>query len=199
MNDSIEAGKIELIMGPMFSGKTSALMSKIKREKYSKKKCFLVKYSADLRYSTDSVCSHNMTTMEAKSVTLLGDLDKADLESHDVIGIDEGQFFQDLVQFCEHYVRLGKHIIISALDTDSERNPWTVIKNLFPICLKIKKLNARCKICGLKAGWTYKYNHTETVVDSSVNRIEIGGEELYIAVCLFHYENLIKHRNDSLF
>jgi len=86
----VGAGSIEVIFGPMFSGKTTELLRRIKRHTIAGRRCLVVKYVKDTRYSRDKCCTHDMQRSDAISAALLAEIE--DVDDYDVIGIDEGQF-----------------------------------------------------------------------------------------------------------
>lgn len=93
-------GQIQLILGPMFSGKTSELIRRVRRYKQYQK-CLMIAYQGDTRYSTESsVTTHDFTAMKAKSVTALSEVENA-AHAYSVIGIDEGQFFPGMLLRCD--------------------------------------------------------------------------------------------------
>jgi len=110
-----QRGRIELIMGPMFAGKSTELIRRVKRIEISGKKCLMIKYSADQRYSSDSVCTHDQHKRVAFSCKTLSEV-KDNWKDYDVLGIDEGQFFEDIVDFSENAANEGKIVIISSLN-----------------------------------------------------------------------------------
>ncbi|QDJ95080.1 thymidine kinase [Hypsugopox virus] len=167
-------GKIELILGPMFSGKTSELGRRIRRHKIAKRDCVIIKYDKDTRYGKD-VFTHDGIAMSAMFTSKLNDL-CLDFINFSVIGIDEGQFFTDIVEFCERMANLGKIVIVAALDGTYQRLPFGNILNLIPIAEEVIKLSSVCTICGESASFSKRIsNETEIEV--------IGGEDKYIATC----------------
>jgi thymidine kinase len=101
-----------MIMGPMFSGKTTELIRRLKRYKIARYECLIVKYARDTRYASEGLATHDRQSINAVSVTDLMSLaEKA--ADYDVIGIDEGQFFPDVVNFCEDLANAGKTVIVA--------------------------------------------------------------------------------------
>ena len=90
-----QKGSIELVLGPMFSGKSTELLRRIRRYRFAKKNCVVVKYKFDTRYSKEEVSTHDKQLMPAIPATTLEEIYPA-LQKYDVIGIDEGQFFPDV-------------------------------------------------------------------------------------------------------
>ncbi|KFV15039.1 Thymidine kinase, cytosolic, partial [Pterocles gutturalis] len=138
-------------------------------------RCLLVKYSKDMRYSTSGVSTHDKSTMEALPASLLRDVYQEALSSS-VIGIDEGQFFPDIVEFCEKMANAGKTVIVAALDGTFQRKAFGSILNLVPLAESVVKLNAVCMECYREASYTKRLG-TEREVEV------IGGADKYHSVC----------------
>jgi thymidine kinase len=136
------AGRIELILGPMFAGKTTELMRRVRRETHSKRSCFIIKYRADTRYSKSCVSSHDKQMIEA--TVAVAQLSR---EQFDCIAIDEGQFFPDLVEFASRAAAMGKTVVVSALDGEFRRQPFGRVCELIPHAEKVEKLTAVCMMC----------------------------------------------------
>ena len=139
MKTEQEEGKIELILGPMFSGKSTRLIEIIRKSVYQAKKSIMVKFFADKRYSEKSeVVTHDLIKYDSIDCKQLRDsFDK--LKNYDVIGIDEGQFFPDLVEVCEELALLKKTVIVAALNGDFRMEPFPVIarlKNSYSSCFE---------------------------------------------------------------
>lgn len=176
-------GRIELVVGPMFAGKTTELMRRVKREIHARKKCFVVKYARDTRYNDEHVASHDKSALRANAsvsdLASVGDRWKA----FDVIAIDEGQFYPDLYDFAIHAADCGKIVIISALDGDFLRKPFGRICDLVPMCESVDKLAAVCMMCHeAPAAFTRR-----TVLSDQQELI--GGADMYIATCRKCYNN----------
>ncbi|BFU24901.1 thymidine kinase domain containing protein [Entamoeba histolytica HM-1:IMSS-B] len=169
-------GSIQLIIGPMFSGKTTELIRLIKRFRYSKKTTVVIKYSKDTRYgSEDEAISHDKESWKAiPTMKLMPVLETA--LNYEVIGIDEGQFFPDLIEFSEACASYGRLVIIAALDGTFQRKPFGQITDLIPLCESVKKLSAVCVNCGKKAAFSLRTSSEESIE-------VIGGVDKYCAVC----------------
>ncbi|KAF8282603.1 putative thymidine kinase [Trypanosoma cruzi] len=170
-------GHIELIIGPMFAGKTTELMRRVRRELFARRSCYVIKHSRDARYSRESVSSHDKLLLGATAaVAELREVGDAWCP-YDVVAVDEGQFFPDIVGFCNTAADAGKTVIVSALDGDYRRQPFDGICRLIPLAESVKKLTAVCMECHCRsASFTYR-----TV--SSEKRELIGGADMYIAAC----------------
>ncbi|XP_013869453.1 thymidine kinase, cytosolic [Austrofundulus limnaeus] len=182
-------GQIQVIFGPMFSGKSTELMRRVRRFQVAQYKCLVVKYAKDTRYSDSGMATHDQNTMEAMPATCLGDVRSVALKAC-VIGIDEGQFFPDTVEFCEEMANLGKTIIVAALDGTFQRKPFGNILNLIPLAESVVKLHAVCMQCYKDAAYTKRIGAEKEVE-------VIGGADKYQAVCRKCYGGLVEKQNKS--
>lgn len=175
-------GSIECLMGCMWSGKSSTLLCRIERYEVAGKKCLLVKYRKDTRYSQDCIVTHNGRKVFAlPSVSLMEEV-LPFIHEYDVIGIDEGQFFSQLVEFCQCAVKQGKIVIIAVLDSDFRRKPFTGPEfadtpALFAMADTKVQLKAVCMRCKGDASFTHKFSGSKQPTG------DIGGKEKYMAVC----------------
>lgn len=156
----------------MGSGKTTELFRRLRRAELAEQETILYKYSKDTRYGT-LASSHDNIQKSAISVSRL---EEDAIIPNSVIGIDEGQFIENLVPFCEAAANQGCTVIVAALDSDYKREAFPRIASLFPKCEKIDKLHAVCFQCKGEASFTKKTSG-ELIVE------DIGGFEKYQAVC----------------
>lgn len=172
-------GSIEVIYGPMFSSKTSTLLKRYRKYKLQGLNCLLIKYCEDTRYDKTGISTHDLNVQQEDVVQANSNLfnlkDKC-LEV-DMIGIDEGQFYNDIVEFCDYFANLGKVVVVAALDGNFLREPFNDILRLVPISEKIKKKSAVCSVCkGKDAYFTMK------IVKDDMIEV-IGGSDIYSPVC----------------
>ena len=176
MNSESGEGKIELILGPMFSGKSTRLIELMRKYVYKAKKTIMVKFYADQRYTDKSeVVTHDLIKYDSINCKILRDsLDT--FKNYDVIGIDEGQFFADLVEVCEELALMGKIVLIAALNGDFRMEPFPVIQRIIAKADKIKLLKAYCFNCHKDAKFSLRIvQSNETVL--------IGAGEAYKPAC----------------
>ena len=170
---------ITLITGPMFAGKTTELLRQLKVHQEAGQKCVLIKHASDNRYSAQAeVVTHDGLTAEAiecNSLTNMPDEDMSQCMASHVIGIDEGQFFEDLVEFCDTMACGYKKVIVAGLCNTHERKGFKPIVNLFPFCEKVTRLRAVCKDCSKPADFSFRLTNTEENL--------IGGSKDYKALC----------------
>jgi thymidine kinase len=185
-------GAIIAHIGPMFGGKTSALISDVIKFKIAKYNTVLFKPKKDERYAKDAVVNHRGEELEAINVTSICDVLNYMKENPevDIIAIDEFQFLKDnllgseyLVGNLIHNILLGnKTLIISGLDLDSDLIPFDNVRNLLPYCTHINKHKAVCMVCGADATTSY------CKVEKDDQEL-IGGSDLYEPRC-YHCHSL---------
>jgi thymidine kinase len=192
----IQPGRIEVITGPMFSGKSEELIRRLKRAQIAKRLVTCFKPEIDLRYSRSEIASHSSQTLQAVTVANVADL-KATLfprmEEVEVVGIDEAQFLgEELVELSLDLVHLGKRVIIAGLDTTFSGKPFVPIPDLLAIADEVIKLSAVCMSCGAPA------IHSQRL-SSSQQLVVVGAAGLYEARCriCFHPE-LDEHETQQL-
>jgi len=184
----IQGGKIKLILGPMFSGKSTRLVETVRKYTYKNKKTVLVNFIDDKRYSENSqIVTHDLNKYDSLSCKMLGEIYDI-IKNYDVIGIDEGQFYSDVVNISEKLAYNGKIVIIAALSGNFKMEPFETVSKLISKADKIKLMKAYCFYCQRTAGFSLR-----TVC--SDQEILIGAGEAYRPVCkkcYYKYSN-IKH------
>ncbi|KAK0400141.1 hypothetical protein QR680_003375 [Steinernema hermaphroditum] len=149
-------GGIHMIVGPMFSGKSTELFRQLNRYELAGKKTVLVKYAKDNRYDSEMASTHDAKKMKALKALRLSDVINT-IQQYQVIGVDEGQFFDDIVTISEALANMGKTVIIAALDGDFRREvsePFPTIARLYSLSEKVDKLTAVCRQCSYFASFT---------------------------------------------
>ncbi|CAB3368427.1 Hypothetical predicted protein [Cloeon dipterum] len=147
----------------------------MKRYQVANKRCLVFKYSGDTRYDNVSLSTHDQQKLPAISASNL--LEYFDIAlKYDVVGIDEGQFFADTVDFCEKLADSGKMVVVAALDGTYQRKGFGNILQLVPLAESVEKLNAVCMMCFESASYTKRIGKEQEVE-------VIGGAEKYMAVC----------------
>ncbi len=177
------SGWIEVITGPMYSGKSEELIRRIRRVKIAKKKVKVFKPIIDNRYSNDNVVSHSGDSIEAIPVDHPEELYDRLEEDTEVVAIDEIQFFsEEIVEIIESLADDGKRVIVAGLDRDFKNEPFTPVPELLAKAEYIEKLHAICLQCGDPA------TRTQRLIDgepASYNDplILVGATENYEARC----------------
>ena len=157
-----EFGKIKLIIGPMFSGKSTRLIETVRKYSFKNKKTILINFIGDNRYTSESqIVTHDQIKYDSIQCQYLNEKISM-LENYDVIGIDEGQFFSDLLEICDILSRFGKIIFIAALSSNDHMKPYDNISKLIPFVDKIKLMKAYCFFCHKQAGFNLKIKKCKT-------------------------------------
>lgn len=174
--------RIEVILGPMFAGKSSELIRRTSRYEAIGKNVLLINHSNDTR-TDNSVQTHsNLKKKAIKVSSLMSLLDSDEFKKADVIGIDEAQFFKDLYDFVLLAENYNKIIIVSGLDGDYKRKPIGQILLIIPLCDTVTKLHAYDMID--KDGTPGIF--TKRIIDSK-EQVVIGSEQEYMAVSRKNY------------
>ena len=170
-------GWIEVVCGPMFSGKSEELMRRLRRAMIARKRVQVFKPAIDTRYSVDEIVSHGDVRMKSEVVKDASDI-RARLDWRtQVVGIDESNFFgPDLVDVASQLADVGKQVIIAGLDTDYMGRPFAPMPTLLSLAESITKTLAICMRCGNPA------KHTQRLVESD-DLIVVGASGMYEARC----------------
>jgi len=176
-------GRLEVICGSMFSGKTEELIRRVRRAHYAHQRTQVFKSSLDNRYGVATINSHSEQAIEAIAVEKPGDI-PTHLESDThVVAIDEAQFFDgSLVAVCRQLVGEGRRVIVAGLDLDFRGEPFGSIPALLAMAEQIDKLHAICAICGEEASHSQRLiGGTPAPYDAPI--ILVGADESYEARC----------------
>ncbi len=183
-----EPGAIALFVGPMFSGKTTAMVDRVRRAALAGTPCVLVKWAGDVRYEAgETVAAHSevrqgstaatawQAPIRAVAARALGEvaLDSAER----AVGVDDGQFFADLPAQCEAWAREGRQVFVAALDGDFVQRPFEPVAVLVPRCEAVTKLSGVCMRCR-RAASAFSQR-----IAGGAEVVQIGGRESYRAVC----------------
>ena len=170
-------GWIEVITGSMFSGKSEELIRRMRRAQIARQKVQIFKPKFDSRYGDDEIVSHSAMRMSSGNVSSSADLLTQVDDDTDVVGIEEGQFFDDrLPAVCEALANRGKRVIVAGLDQYYLGKPFEPMPQLLAIAEYITKTLAICMVCGSPA------NRTQRLVASS-DRLLLGAQGTYEARC----------------
>ena len=170
-------GWIEVIVGSMFSGKSEELIRRLRRARIARQRVQVFKPEIDSRFAENQIVSHSeMRHESANSRSAEEILAKVDPDT-EVVGIDEGQFFDnELVNVANTLAQRGVRVIIAGLDQDYTGKPWEPMPQLLAIAEYITKTHAICMVCGNPA------NHTQRL-GASGDRVLVGAAGLYEARC----------------
>jgi thymidine kinase len=199
------SGYLELIIGPMFSGKTTYILSKIAKMAELNYSILYINIEFDTRseniFSTHNPffdthvdfvkkesIKNNVQMIKSKSLSTI------DINEKDVIIIDESHFFDNLLDFVNKCLDLNKYVIVTGLIADFKGNKFGKTLDLIPICTNIKRLHAYCSECAKDKKCTVAI-YSKKIVKCKKS-IDIGGSDKYIPVCRYHF-NQIEKTNGS--
>ena len=177
-------GRIEVICGSMFSGKTEELIRRMKRAKFAKQKVEIFKPAIDVRYSEEDVVSHDQNAIRSTPINSSGNilLLASDIE---VVGIDEAQFSDEgLVDICNQLANNGVRVIVAGLDMDFKGVPFGPIPSLCAIADQVTKVHAICVKCGALAYASHR------LVDHD-HRVMLGEQMEYEPLCRECYQKAL--------
>jgi len=142
------SGRIEVVCGSMFSGKTEELIRRLKRAQFARQKVEIFKPAIDVRYSEAEVVSHDSNSIASTPIDSSGSIELLSSDI-DVVGIDEAQFFDDgIVDVCRRLANQGIRVIIAGLDMDFKGEPFGPMPMLCAIADEVTKVHAICVRCG---------------------------------------------------
>lgn len=175
------SGTVIAIVGSMFSGKSTGLISYLKRATIAKQSVVLFKPDIDNRYSDSEVVSHDGERLPAIPVKSSKEI--LELSSNaNVIGLDEVQFFDDgIIDVVCRLADLGKNVVVAGLSSDFMGTPFEISAKISMLADEVKKLSAVCMKCGQDAIWTQRVIAGSEVV--SGDRVQVGGLETYEPRC----------------
>jgi thymidine kinase len=185
-------GWIEVITGPMFSGKSEELIRRLRRAELGKQRVQIFKPVLDQRYSKNGLVSHSGLEIPSDLVETAADVLEKVVPRTEVVGIDEAQFLgEGIVDACVMLADLGKRVIVAGLDTDFMGRPFEPMPRLLAVSEEITKLLAICVQCGNPAV------HTQRLV-SSEEVIVVGATGMYEARCRRCFEpNLAQRQSEE--
>jgi thymidine kinase len=180
----------------MFSGKSEELIRRLKRARIARQRVACFKPDIDLRYHRTSIASHGEQTHEACTVANVERLREALfplLETTDVIGIDEVQFFDEsVIPLSVELIHLGKRVVMAGLDTTFNAEPFGPVPALMAIADEVTKLSAVCMVCGQPAIHTQRLGQSQELV-------VVGAAGLYEARCRTHFQPFLdEHHSEQL-
>ena len=174
---SPSAGWIEVIAGAMFSGKSEELIRRLRRAKIARQKVQVFKPEIDSRFSDNHIVSHSEMRHESANVRTAAEILETLEVDTEVVGIDEGQFFDnELVAVANELAKRGLRVIIAGLDQDYTGKPWEPMPQLLAVAEYITKTHAICMKCGQPA------NYSQRIFESD-ERVAVGAIGMYEARC----------------
>ncbi len=171
------AGWIEVIAGSMFSGKSEELIRRLRRARIARQRIQVFKPEIDSRFSANHIVSHSEIKHASANVRTAAEIRARVEPNTEVVGIDEGQFFDsELVAIANELAERGVRVIIAGLDQDYTGKPWEPMPQLLAIAEYITKTHAICVKCGQPA------NYSQRIFESE-ERVAVGAAGMYEARC----------------
>jgi len=190
--DPCHPGILEVVVGPMFSGKSEELIRRLKRARIARQRVACFKPDIDLRYHRTHIASHSEQTHEAAVVTPNAErlrealFSTGQIDAVEVVGVDEVQFFDEgIVPLTMELVGLGKRVIMAGLDTTFTAEPFGPVPNLMALADNVTKLSAVCMVCGQPAIHTQRLGNSQQLV-------VVGAAGLYEARCRTHFHPYVE-------
>ncbi|KAJ1434332.1 thymidine kinase [Ochromonadaceae sp. CCMP2298] len=191
----LETGYLEIILGPMFSGKTSRLIDVFNEYCVMGVGALIVNHASDDRYTSETMCSHDKVELNCERWSTLAEfIEHHRLKLEDttplVVLINEGQFFSDLKENVHSMVnKYNKHVYVCGLDGDFKRQKFGEILELIPMSDCVYKLQSRCDLCKGKKQDAAPFTHR--VCQDDQRQILVGSSEMYFPVCrrCYHLSN----------
>ena len=199
LNSSVNCGGyLELILGPMWSGKTSLLLTYYRQFCFCKLKVCVVNFKSDDRYSETMLSTHDKQMIPCIMGFSMGEIMQnpehaKQINECDVILVNEGQFFSDIVAFTTEMVEeRHKKAYICGLDGDFRREKIGKLLDLVPLCDKVTKLRALCGQCknGTPAPFSFRNS-------SSTEQVVIGADDIYVPLCRKCYQTELAKRDSA--
>jgi thymidine kinase len=177
-----KSGWIEVICGPMFSGKSEELIKRLRRAQIAKRRVQIFKHGSDNRYDTTSIVSHSQQSIPGTAISDIADVLTLVDDRTELVAIDEAQFFDhEIVSVTNKLANLGKRVIVAGLDLDYRALPFGPMPELICSAEYVTKQLAICMECGDPANFTQR-------LTKSTDQIVVGAAETYEARCRRHFE-----------
>lgn len=179
--ESRATGSIEVICGSMFSGKTEELIRRLRRAEIARQRVAIFKPAIDMRFDNNHIVSHSEQKLRSEAVRSAREILERVVEAQ-VVGIDEGQFFdEELVEVCNLLAESGRRVIVAGLDMDYRGKPFEPMPQLMAIAEQVTKTQAICMKCGETANYTQR-------LTAARDRVVVGAKEMYEARCRACFE-----------
>jgi len=184
-------GWIEVIVGSMFSGKSEELIRRLRRAQIARQRVQIFKPAVDTRYSEDHIVSHSELRIPSETAATAAELLAKVRPDTEVVGIDEGQFFDaELPAVAAELADRGVRVVVAGLDQDYLGKPFEPMPQLLAVAEYITKTRAICMVCGNPA------NHTQRLVHSQ-DRVLLGASGTYEARCRHCFDPTLSREEET--
>jgi thymidine kinase len=181
-------GRVEVVCGPMFAGKTEELLRRVRRALIAGRRVAVFGHALDTRQGADRLASHVGLSAPALAVAAAEDIEPAVPDGTDIVAIDEAQFFgPGLVPVVGRLADRGLVVIVAGLDVTFDGRPFEPLPSLMALAEQVDKLTAICSVCAEEAVFHVRLGATSAGADDLV-QANVGGTETYQARCRRHFE-----------
>ena len=188
--EMMRRGRVEVVCGSMFSGKTEELIRRLRRAQFAKQRVEIFKPAIDVRYSEEDVVSHEGNSIPSTPVDSSASILLMAQES-DVVGIDEAQFFDEhIVEVCNELASKGIRVIVAGLDLDFKGQPFGPMPALCAIADEVTKVHAICVRCGALAYVSHR-------IVAGDKQVLLGEKQEYEPLCRECYAQAIKEKHEE--
>lgn len=192
-----EPGRVEVVCGPMFAGKTEELLRRVRRAVIAGRRVLVFTHTLDTRHGSDRLASHVGRDFPSLAAATPSDIEAAVPDGTDVVAIDEAQFFgPGLVPVVGRLADRGIVVIVAGLDVTFDGRPFEPLPSLMALAEDVDKLTAICTVCGEEAVFHIKISATPAGADDLV-AANVGGTETYQARCRRHFDRLVEPAGGS--
>jgi thymidine kinase len=187
VNRDQRIGRIEVVCGPMFAGKTEELLRRVRRSVIAGRRVVVLNHALDTRHGTDRLASHAGVSFPALVAATPDDIEPAVPDAVSVVAIDEAQFFgPGLVPVAGRLAARGIVVIVSGLDVTFDGHPFEPLPSLMALAERVDKLTAICSVCGEEAVFHVRVGAAPVGAEALV-AANVGGTETYQARCRRHF------------
>jgi thymidine kinase len=180
-------GRIEVICGPMFAGKTEELLRRVRRALIAGRRVAVIGHALDVRHGTDRLASHVGLDHPSLSASTVEEVRRAVPAGTEIVAIDEAQFFgTGLVELASELADRGLTVIVAGLDVTFDGEPFEPLPSLMALAERVDKLTAICTVCGEEAVFHARVTGTSSEAEALVAE-HVGGTEAYQARCRRHF------------
>ena len=188
--EMMRRGRVEVVCGSMFSGKTEELIRRLRRAQFAKQKVEIFKPAIDVRYSEEEVVSHEGNSIPSTPVDSSASILLMAQES-EVVGIDEAQFFDDhIVEVCNELAARGIRVIVAGLDLDFKGQPFGPMPALLAIADEVTKVHAICVRCGALAYVSHR-------IVAGEKQVLLGEKQEYEPLCRACYAQAMNDKKEE--
>jgi thymidine kinase len=185
---AMDQGRVEVVAGPMFAGKTEELLRRVRRALIAGRRVQVFSHRLDTRRGTDRVASHAGLDHPSQAAQSADDIERAVRQDSELIAVDEAHFFGSaLIGTADRLARRGPVVVVAGLDVTFAGGPFEPLPSLMALAERVDKLTAICTVCGADAIFHLRVAPSRSAATELVAE-HVGGEEKYQARCRHHFQ-----------